>query len=78
MIDTQENEDDEDDEDETPFHCIRHTHEERQNLSWCGKPLGREWAFTSVDHATYSREHGDMQLPCPECVAKVSSLLNKT
>jgi len=53
--------------------CVRQTHAERKALSWCGQPLpATEWAFESIDHATYNE--GRM-LPCPDCLKAVAARL---
>lgn len=54
--------------------CIRHTHVEKERLSWCGRDVGKpnalgcEWTFVNLDHAAYANANGTRLLPCPACV----------
>lgn len=56
--------------------CIRHTHAERKNLSWCGRNVySSDWTFLSVDHAAYSIMNEDRLVPCPNCLKVISQIL---
>jgi hypothetical protein len=49
--------------------CIRHTHAERLNTSWCGKNLySFDLPFQDIDHAVYAVEHESRLVPCPDCL----------
>ena len=60
--------------------CIQHTDAPGDGMprlrSWCGRVCTMEWTFTSIDHAVYAVREGCRQVPCPECVAVITSLLN--
>jgi|LakMenE18May11ns_1017448.scaffolds.fasta_scaffold9651710_2 hypothetical protein len=56
--------------------CIQHTHADRQKTSWCGQGLSSfDWCFQNIDHAAYSIENQNLQVPCPECLLVVKSAL---
>lgn len=56
--------------------CIRHTHEERKNTSWCGKAVYTfDWTFVDIDHATYSIMNGSRNVPCPDCIKVINQIL---
>ena len=60
----------------TPGRCIRHTHTQKLDETWCGRrPGGWEWLFVSVDHAVYSV---DGSVPfCQDCLAAIVGELVK-
>lgn len=54
--------------------CVRETHEERKDKTWCGRqlyPTAQEFVFESIDHAAYSNLNHARLVPCAECLAKV-------
>ena len=56
--------------------CIKHTHLEKKNLSWCGKQLYKfDWVFQDIDHATYAIMDGSRLVPCPDCLNVITSVL---
>lgn len=58
------------------FH-IRHTHEEKKVLAWCGSPLSNtEWAFENVDHALYTLVREASQTPCNDCRRKIEGVFD--
>ena len=54
--------------------CIRQTHAEHSDKSWCGRLLSDEWVFENIDHATYNRGR---LLPCPECAMAIIKRLTE-
>lgn len=63
-------------------HCIRHTHADKQKLSWCERPMPYPaviggFAFQDLDHAAYSLLAKDRILPCPDCLRAALRTLNR-
>lgn len=57
--------------------CIKHTHEDKPNTSWCGNRLwSHEFNFQSVDHALYNGLNGGRLQTCNECSLAVTQALN--
>jgi len=55
--------------------CIRHTHAEHANRTWCGRrAIG--FTFISIDHAAYSAKAGGSLAACPGCVEQVRIALH--
>jgi len=58
--------------------CIRHTHVDKTNTSWCGSRLySFDWFFQDIDHAAYAIRDDDRLVPCPECLNSISRLLTQ-
>jgi cytidine deaminase len=56
-------------------HCIKHTHVDKQQQSWCGRSVVMEWVFQDLDHATYSVQQGTTPQPCGDCLQVVLEIL---
>jgi hypothetical protein len=47
-------------------------------LSWCGRPVGQEFHFVSIDHAAVNaKKHGRL-VACPDCVDAIVNVLRET
>ena len=56
--------------------CIKHTHADLPNTSWCGEKLSSfDWVFQDIDHAVYSVQFGSRNIPCPDCLNKIYGVL---
>lgn len=55
--------------------CIRQTHAEKTNKTWCERSIGMEWAFENIDHAVYSNISGSISTICKKCLNKIIKIL---
>lgn len=55
--------------------CIRHTHADRKDETWCGDSAAFRFCFASVDHAAYNAKSGRL-LTCEECLEQVRIALD--
>jgi hypothetical protein len=55
---------------ERPDHvvCIRHSHSDQKNTTWCGRPCPYEWTFVNIDHAVYNARNEGYLMVCMKCV----------
>ena len=57
--------------------CIQDIHVDNQGKSWCGRYIGREFAFTGIDHAALNGRNGGFLVACKACTeAVIKSLSN--
>jgi hypothetical protein len=47
--------------------CIRHTHADKRQMTWCGLPVSYDFVFESIDHAAYNSLDEGRLLICPKC-----------
>jgi hypothetical protein len=47
--------------------CIKHTHEEKKEFSWCGERASGAWMFADIDHAVYHAMNGGRLVACKDC-----------
>jgi hypothetical protein len=54
---------------------VKHTHADHEGKTWCGRPVGLEWAFENIDHAAYERMRDGRLLICDECLDAITTTL---
>ena len=47
--------------------CIKHTHLDLKNTTWCGRNDPYAF-FQNLDHAAYAIKAQTRMVPCPECL----------
>lgn len=58
--------------------CIRHTHSEYKNKTWCDKTFSSfDWVFQDIDHATYTILDKSRLIPCPECISAIREVFKE-
>lgn len=56
--------------------CIAETRTDRLGKTWCGRPISSmEWKFLDIDHAVYTILSDARQVPCPDCLSKIVSIM---
>lgn len=56
--------------------CVKHTHEELKNTTWCGRTVhSLVFSFQNIDHAAYQAKAGSRFSTCPSCRKKIVEAL---
>lgn len=57
------------------INCVRRSHVEHANESWCGRKPLLEWAFVDPAHAAENGQQDGYLVACPKCVDAITKAL---